>query len=150
MARPAAVFAGIALFFLGARVFACGSFVVVSGSMESTLLPGDVVLADRAAVGARVPGTKLRLPGYSNPRRGEVWVFRPPGNVGISVTKRIVGVPGDVLVMRDGGLWVNGVERDEPYVNARRGMDERSDDFRWQTAYLAPEIEPETYDRSGF
>lgn len=47
-----------------------GSFVVTSASMEDTLLAGDIVLANRAAIGARLPWTGFRLLGCSRSRRG--------------------------------------------------------------------------------
>ncbi len=120
--------------------------MVTSASMEDALLAGDVVLADRAAIGAPLPWTGFRLSGYSEPRRGEVWVFRPSGGSGTKLTKRVAGVPGDTIAMQGGVLRVNGTEPDEPYVKPGRGLDERSRDFGWQRAYLAPGADPETYD----
>ena len=81
---------------------------IPSGSMAPTLLVGDHVLVSKLAYGLRVPFTRLRL-GGAPPRRGDVVVFESPRVPGLDVVKRVVGVPGDVVELRDQVLWVNGV-----------------------------------------
>ena len=65
-----------AVLFLVLRTFIVQTFVITSGSMEQTLLVGDMLVVNRAAIGSRVPLTDLRIPGYSEPRRGDVIVFK--------------------------------------------------------------------------
>ncbi|MYI47268.1 MAG: hypothetical protein F4123_12980 [Gemmatimonadetes bacterium] len=71
--------AGVLAFFLFfiLRLFILQTFVITSGSMEGTLLVGDFLVVNRAAIGSRVPFTDIRIPGYSEPRRGDVLVFDP-------------------------------------------------------------------------
>ncbi|MEJ2205625.1 MAG: signal peptidase I [Gemmatimonadota bacterium] len=63
--------------FIFLRSFVVQTFVITSGSMEDTLLVGDMLVVNRAALGSRIPFTSLRIPGYSDARRGDVIVFDP-------------------------------------------------------------------------
>lgn len=98
------------------RVVALQAFTITSGSMEPTLSAGDFLLVNKAALGSRIPFTDIRIPGYSEPERGEILVFDPPHEDTLTVIKRLVGMPGDTLEMRDKTLYLNGRALDEPYV----------------------------------
>lgn len=80
---------------------------IPSGSMRPTLLEGDVVLVNRVAYDLKLPLTDISLAKTGNPQRGDVVTFTSPKD-GIRLIKRIVGLPGDTLEMRDEVLWVNG------------------------------------------
>jgi signal peptidase I len=90
------------------RALVVEGYRIPSGSMAPTLLAGDHVLVSRLAYGVRVPFTRLRL-GGAPPRRGDVVVFESPRDPGADLVKRVVGVPGDVVELRDQVLVVNGV-----------------------------------------
>jgi signal peptidase I len=94
---------------LAVRAVALDGYRIPSGSMAPTLLPGDHVLVSRLAYGLRVPFSGVRLLGSADPRRGDVVVFESPRAPGRDVVKRVVGVPGDVVELRDQVLHVNGV-----------------------------------------
>src|SRR5512144_2186400 len=81
---------------------------VPSGSMNPTIVEGDRILVDKAAYGVRIPFTTLRLTRGSNPQRGDVAIFSSPED-GTTLVKRIIGLPGDTIEMRDDALFVNGV-----------------------------------------
>lgn len=131
----------VVVLFLVIRTFVVQSFVIVSSSMEETLLVGDMVLVDRAALGSRIPGTEVRLPGYGAPARGQVVLVDPPHEEEIHVVKRLVGLPGDTLEMRDGTLFVDGSPRREPYVKrAGAGEPESHPWMAWQRDHLLPEV----------
>jgi signal peptidase I len=98
------------------RVVALQAYTITSGSMEPALAAGDFVWVNKAALGSRIPLTDIRIPGYSEPRRGEILVFDPPHDETLMVVKRLVGMPGDTLEMRDKTLYLNGQAQDEPYV----------------------------------
>ena len=134
-----------AVLFLVIRTFFVQTFVITSGSMKNTLLVGDMLVANRLAMGPRIPGTSIKLPGYSAPRRGDVLVFDPHHEAEDKLIKRLVGLPGDTLRMRDGVLSVNGVEQAEAYLNPNTLADQRSPDFEWQRAHVAPGVDPATY-----
>src|SRR5512146_138930 len=102
--------------FLFVRSFFVEAFKIPSGSMEHTLLVGDFLLVNKLVYGAEVPFTGRRLPALHAPRRGEVIVFQWPEDPSKNFVKRLVGVPYDTLMMRDGTLFVNGHAQREQYV----------------------------------
>ena len=134
----------VALFFF-LRTFLVQTYVITSGSMERTLLVGDMLVVNRAAIGSRIPGTSVRIPGYSKPRRGDVLVFDPHHEVDMKLVKRLVGLPGDTLEMRNRALFLNSVALDEPYLNEARGQNDRTSDMAWQQEYLVADVNRETY-----
>ena len=80
--------------FLMIRTFFVEAFRIPTGSMEGTLLVGDFLLVNKAAYGAHVPGTGVRLPALATPNWGDVVVFTPPHEPGRHYVKRLLGLPG--------------------------------------------------------
>ncbi|MCD2342757.1 signal peptidase I [Ideonella azotifigens] len=80
---------------------------IPSGSMRPTLLEGDVVLVNRLAYDFKIPLTDIAVMKLGSPQRGDVVTFTSPVD-GVRLIKRLVGVPGDVVEMRDEILFVNG------------------------------------------
>jgi signal peptidase I len=97
--------------FLVARSSFADHYVVPSGSMERTLFPGDRVVVDKRAYGLRVPFTLLKLTHGDAPSRGDVIIFDSPDD-GTRLIKRVVAVGGDLLEVRNGHVFVNGVPGD--------------------------------------
>ncbi len=129
------------------RTFLVQTFVITSGSMEDTLLVGDFLMVNRLGLGTRLPGTQTLTPGYSEPRRGDVLVFDPAHEEGIKLVKRLVGMPGDTLEMRDKQLYINGVRQDEPYARWRdSGGDDRHPWMSWQEEHLVSRVDHDSYD----
>src|ERR1043165_3950533 len=95
------------LLFLLIRTFIVEAFKIPSGSMEHTLLVGDFLLVNKLVYGAEVPFTHKRLPRLREPRRGDVIVFEYPVDLTKNFVKRLVGLPGDTLEMRNGTLIRN-------------------------------------------
>lgn len=108
------------------RAVVVEGFRIPSGSMAPTLLAGDRVLVSKLAYGVRVPFTRLRI-GGAPPRRGDVLVFESPRVPGLDVVKRVVGVPGDVVELRDQVLFVNGVPQPRT-VDGEVSYEERAED----------------------
>jgi len=131
--------------FLFIRTFLVQTFRIISGSMEPTLLVGDFLLVSRAAYGAAIPGTGLRVPGYERPSRGEIVVFRGPHEPETELVKRLVGLPGDTLAMRDGVLYINGEPQRESYAVHRFPGDLAHPWMEWQRAYLLPGTDADSY-----
>ena len=92
-----------------AQAFLVKPYRIPSESMAGTLRPGDRVLVNRVVY-------RLR-----DPHRGDIMVFRFPEDRNVVFIKRIVGVPGDTLQVREGRLWVSGRPVDEPYVHRAAG-----------------------------
>ena len=134
----------LVLFFV-LRTFIVQTFVITSGSMEDTLLVGDMLLVNRAAMGSQVPLVGWRIPGYSEPDWGDVLVFDPPHEETLMLIKRLIGMPGDTLQMQDGVLVRNGVRVDEPYVKHDDIEDERHPWMAWQQEHLVPGLDGATY-----
>ena len=122
--------------FIFIRTFLLHTFVIISGSMEDTLLVGDLLLVNRAAVGSRIPGTPWRIPGYSKPERRDILVFDPPHEENMKLVKRLMGLPGDTIQMRDKVFYVNGEALDEPYVLHSDPRDDPHPWMSWQEEYL--------------
>ena len=135
-----------AVLFLLIRTFLLQTFVITSGSMEDALLVGDFLLANRAAIGARIPGTRAHIPGYSAVRRGDVIVFDPPHEPDLKLVKRLIGMPGDTLEMREGELLMNGDAQDEPYVKHQDPEGDLPHPWMaWQAQYLVDSVDRPTY-----
>lgn len=81
---------------------------VPSGSMVPTLLVGDYVAVWKLAYALRLPFTGIGL-SLGAPRRGDVVVFQHPRDPDKDLVKRVVGLPGDVVELREGQVLVNGV-----------------------------------------
>jgi len=136
-----------AILFLFLRTFVVQTFVITSGSMEKTLLVGDFLLVNRAAIGSRIPLTSLRIPGYSEPKREDVIVFQPPppDDTTMMLVKRLIGMPGDTIEMRNRVVYIDGKRLDEPYVIHTSDPDDTHPWMEWQKNFLAPGVDPATY-----
>ena len=122
--RPAAVIAAI--------VFPLKSAVadwnwVPTGSMKPTILEGDLVLVNKLAYDFKVPFTLLRIAKWGDPDTGDIVVFFSPKD-GTRLVKRIIGVPGDTLEMRDNVLFRNGKPLDYEVVQEHPFADELFED----------------------
>ncbi len=123
--------AGIVLAVFIAKGAIAEPFYVPSGSMEPTLLIGDALLASKYPYGygtASLP-MQINLPETSRvfegtPKRGDVVVFRWPGDTSQAWVKRVVGLPGDRIQMRQGQLFIN----DRPAELKPDGVAEAEDD----------------------
>src|SRR5919108_3854095 len=123
--------------FLIIRTFLLEAFQIPSGSMERTLLSGDFLFVNKAVYGAQIPGTNARLPGFESPHRRDVIVFAYPKNPELNYVKRVIGVPGDTVEMRDGEVRVNRTPLVEPYVQrVDPGHDVSDPEFAWQRDFL--------------
>ena len=132
----------VTLFFV-LRTFVVEAFKIPSGSMEHTLLVGDFLLVNKVVYGAEVPLVNRRLPAMRQPRRGDVIVFEWPKDRTKNFVKRLVGLAGDTLAMRNAVLIRNGVALAEPYVtHSDPDADPVWDDFQWQGEYLLASANP--------
>ncbi len=90
------------------RTFFLQAFKIPTGSMRPTLMEGDRILVDKVRYGIKIPFSPWRLPGFREPRRGDVVVFQAPDDSHRDFIKRLVAVEGDEVEIRDLRLWVNG------------------------------------------
>ncbi len=107
------------------RTFVVQAFKIPSGSMENTLLVGDHILVNKFIYGIKIPNeipfTHIKLfndikffPHY--PKRGDIIVFRFPGDKSRDFIKRVIGLPGERLEIMDQKVYINGELLKDPYV----------------------------------
>jgi signal peptidase I len=90
------------------RSFVIEPFRIPSGSMLPSLQIGDFILVNKFAYGLRLPVINKKVVEIGAPRRGDVIVFRFPGDESVNYIKRVVGLPGDRIVYEAKKLYVNG------------------------------------------
>jgi signal peptidase I len=91
--------------------------VIPSASMEKTVLIGDHLIVSRAGYDAGIPFTSIHAPLWRDPRRQQIIVFRAPLPGNPDYIKRLIGLPGDNLEVRQGIVYINGQALVEPYRN---------------------------------
>lgn len=126
---------------LGVKIFLFQVFIVPTASMNNTFMEGDYVVVNKTALGARLPITPLsihigtnkffldwlqfpymRLPGFSNIERNDILVFNLPSEFQLPIDekkesiKRCIGLPGDVVLIKDGEVYINNLIKKESSV----------------------------------
>lgn len=81
-------------------------YVVPTGSMNPTIVEGDRVFTNKLAYDLKLPYTTMHIAGWDNPKRGDIVVFISPAD-GKRLVKRVVGIPGDRIAMRNNRLFIN-------------------------------------------
>lgn len=131
------IFFGLMLVF---RSAVADWMMVPSGSMNPTIVEGDRILVDKAAYGWRVPFTTIRLTQGDDPQRGDIAIFPSPED-GTTLVKRVIGLPGDTVELRDEQLLINGAATNyAPVEHAADGelpAATRNTDHRYFTERLA-------------
>ncbi len=98
------------------RTFVLQPFKLPSASMRETLLVGDHLLATKFDYGLRLPFTDIVLYEGRAPEIGEVIILKYPRDPDVNFIKRVVGLPGDVIEMRNKQFYRNGRPVQEPYI----------------------------------
>jgi signal peptidase I len=122
----------VAVVVLVLRSFVFEPFRIPSDSMMPTLLDGDFIIVNKYAYGLRLPVVNRKVVEIGEPQRGDVVVFRFPQDPSINYIKRVVGLPGDHVQVRNDLLIING----EPVKTVDRGL---YDDGCYQGMRLAEE-----------
>lgn len=157
---------GAVVIYLVIRTLFVEAYRIPSGSMIPTLLVGDWLFVNKLVYGPTIPFTNSHLPGYSSPHRGDVAVFVSPPQVDApqdptpTLVKRLIGMPGDTLYMRQGVVYVNGIAQRQGFAAAHNPSDTAAANiadplFEWQhrievkgTRFGAPPATP-THDNWG-
>lgn len=156
--------AGTVAIFLLLRTFLIEAYRIPSGSMIPALLINDWLFVNKLRYGPHIPFTDWNLPGYAEPVRGEVVVFKSPVQIDQpedptpTLVKRLVGMPGDTIYMRDAVLYVDGIAQKLGYTSPEqtKGDGTHADPlFVWQhqfelkgTRFGEPPMQP-THDNWG-
>jgi signal peptidase I len=104
------------IFIIFSRAFVFQQSKIPSGSMMDTLLVGDYIMVNRFVYAPSVFDWERALLPIRPIRRGDIVVFKHPDEPETDYIKRVIGLPGDTVELRDGVLWVNGKRIEEPYV----------------------------------
>ncbi|MFH1360348.1 MAG: signal peptidase I [Candidatus Omnitrophota bacterium] len=100
------------------RTFIIQAFKIPTGSMRMTLLEGDRILVNKLRYGPRIPFTTKRLPGFSEPKHGDVVVFIYPEDKKRDFIKRLIAKEGETVEIKDGDIFINGERvEDSPIKN---------------------------------
>ena len=142
--ETAKVIIGTLALFLLIRTFLLEAYRIPSGSMIPTLLVGDWLFVNKLAYGPHIPGMRRHLPGYDDPARGDVIVFKSPPQTDQptdprpTLVKRCVAIAGDTIFMKNGLLHVNGVAQRQGFAasqNLNGDGSKTHDLFAWQKAF---------------
>jgi signal peptidase I len=136
--------AGAVMIYAVLRTFLIEAFRIPSGSMIPSLLIGDWLFVNKVAYGPNIPFTQRHIPGYTNPGRGDIVVFESPyqpdeAERGADPTpilvKRLIGMPGDTMYMREGLVYINGIPQRQGYAaasNPKGDPNQRDPLMDWQ------------------
>jgi signal peptidase I len=98
------------------RAFVLQAYRIPSSSMEDTLLKGDHILATKYNYGLTIPFTTYKFWGKDRvPKRGDIVIFTFPGNHAMDFVKRVIGVPGDTIEVREKKVYINGQPYQQPF-----------------------------------
>lgn len=123
------------------RLFIIEAFRIPSGSMIETLAIGDFIFVNKMAYRSEIPwsiatvpmpygGTTLKE--WSMPERGDIVVFRFPGDPSVDYIKRVVGLPGDTIEVKKDRLFVNGEAQPTKFVQSVTYNDQRCHEHKAQ------------------
>jgi signal peptidase I len=99
------------------RTFVVQAFKIPSGSMEPNLLIGDHLLVNKFVFAPTMTALERTLLPIDPIRRGDIIVFKYPEDPSRDFIKRVIGLPGDTIEMRNKKVYVNGKPLDEPYAH---------------------------------
>lgn len=99
------------------RTFVVQAFKIPSGSMLPTLKIGDHLLVNKFSYGLKMPFSGAVLVPWNDPERGDVVVFRFPKDRSVDYIKRVVGVPGDTITIKDKRVFINGEAVADPFAH---------------------------------
>lgn len=104
------------------RAFIGQPFHVPTGSLEPTIMPGDLLIVTQYSYGLRLPVLNTKILDLGEPKAGDIVVFRSPAEAGMDLIKRTIGVPGDHVVYKNRVLTINGKVMTQTFV--ADGVDE--------------------------
>lgn len=122
--------------------FIVQAFEIPSRSMVNTLLVGDHVFVDRLTPVTRSKFIGPLMP-YREVHHDDIIVFISPVQPGLHVVKRVIGIPGDRIHLRDGVVYRNGVALNEPYVIHSGSSNRYADNFPSVSADFASQVSAE-------
>lgn len=130
------------LFFIaGVRSTLANNYFVPSGSMEPTIAIGDRLFVNRVAYDLKFPFTNKILKHIADPKRGDVVVFDSPIKPGLTLVKRLVALPGDHVLFKNGFIYLNGKRLDD--FNGSTSYEEHLDGHTYHVQRMPWQFRPE-------
>ena len=105
------------------RSFVCQMYRVPTGSLEPTVMPGDLVLVTEYSYGLRLPVWGTKILDIAEPMVGQIAPFHSPVNYGLILIKRVVGTPGDHISYINKVLYINGVKQPQKLLGTAMDSD---------------------------
>lgn len=99
------------------RTFVVQAFKIPSPSMVPTLLVGDHILVNKFLYGTKIPFSDNRILPVREPERGDIIVFRFPGDRNVDFIKRCMAVGGETIEIREKQVFINGVPIEDPHAH---------------------------------
>jgi signal peptidase I len=106
------------------RSFLIQPYRVPSSSLAPTVFPGDFIAVKQYEYGLRLPVLNTKLVNISEPKHGQIFLFRYPPNPQLTFIKRVIGVPGDHIQYKNKVLYINGVEAKQKLLETTHYIDE--------------------------
>ncbi|QTS83945.1 signal peptidase I [Coxiella endosymbiont of Amblyomma nuttalli] len=106
----------ILLIVLIIRSFLFQPYRIPTGSLEPTIMPGDLILVNQYDYGLHIPLWNRKIVNISEPKRGQIALFRWPVNPAVTFVKRVVGLPGDHISYQNKILYINGKEMHQKFI----------------------------------
>ncbi len=137
-----------------ARTFIVQAFKIPTGSMENNLLIGDHLLVNKFVFGPTLSDLERRLLPMDAIERGDVVVFKYPEEPERDFIKRVIGLPGETLELRNKKVYINGAPLEEPYVHylfppAPEGSAEGLTDYDVRVRYGPVTVPPDHFFMMG-
>ncbi|SDZ87788.1 signal peptidase I [Microbulbifer marinus] len=131
------------------RSFIVEPFQIPSASMVPTLQVGDFILVNKYAYGLRLPVSRTKVVDVGEPERGDVMVFFPPHMNDTYFIKRVIGLPGDRVEMKNNVLYINGERASQQLIQALPPANPQVE-VLWEEIYgrrhlMAKDIAPSRY-----
>ncbi|MFZ4713013.1 MAG: signal peptidase I [Bacteriovoracaceae bacterium] len=131
-------FKSISLIILGVLAFRSTffePFKIPSGSMIPTLMIGDFILVNKFAYGFKIPfsdwfSDPIYVNGPAEPIRGDVIVFKYPKDPSINYIKRVIGIPGDTLEIKNKIVFINGIPQEGKEFDGKEIMEDMDENFK--------------------
>lgn len=119
----------VALITIGLRLFIFVPYEIPSGSMEDTIMPGDMVFSEKVTYYMR------------EPQKGDIVTFADPEVAGRTLIKRVIATEGQDVDLVDGRVFVDGIELDEPYTAGKesRPLTRTAADVEVDFPYTVPD-----------
>jgi signal peptidase I len=125
------------------RSFVVQAFKIPSASMETNLLIGDHLLVNKVIYSPSLGPFEDALFGKKPIRRGDVVVFKYPEEAEKDYIKRVIGLPGETIEVRNNQVYINGEPLDEPYLPANARIPHHSDpEYRVGSGDYSPSVVP--------